>query len=684
MDTFSQDKEGDEMQSYTGSHGDSIGDEENEDTPRTAGVIGEWGTINQKLRHHGFQPVMVLPSNQLQHIPGGAVVLDDFTSKNLRHTLDKLISDCDRHQSMVQQLISSSHRIQKDAEEERNRASNHEMEMKILQRELDEERVKNQEMERMRLKELQSHGKEISELKRSKSELVALFKQLEHTVAEKDLEIRRLHQQYKDLIQMEEKKFEKQKHLKKNATDQKSLDNIENYESSVGKIDHAFDHLKKRNGSPGISSSDFEPLITQSENSTTISAGSGCTPTPLVRGIEKERTKIETKASSGSQMMEWNAMEQKYLSAEKQLRDSKKLIRLLESENTHLKMELESRPNREEWRNSRKYNRQLEKLLAQNNLSPPRKKQRGKYSVATEDLKLQPHRHTTHIDNIDFQPIDVCRKYLKEVCEGLQVSDLKHLLDKIKAMELSAQSHPAMEKLIKDVMDVVFSEDSPRFADEVMSQSEHEVHCERAWRNLLPELRMWLRELSGLKDLQKSLQQLCLHLMPWKSESSFKQDRLITVESIKRIVDGLAHQERASPSEIRTLGEPSGDHMKSILAHFQKLFDVNSIEGIFPRMNEVYMYLGESHNLLNNLRDILGLEPLCKSSDVVNAVAKLSKAKHLLDVEDLPGIIKRLDQYDEFFPAFQTLVSELKRILRVQEMDEILTAVTALVKFPHY
>ena len=91
------------------------------------------------------------------------------------------------------------------------------------------------------------------------------------------------------------------------------MDNIENYESSVGKIDHAFDHLKKRNGSPGISSSDFEPLITQSENSTTISAGSGCTPTPLVRGIEKERTKIETKASSGSQMMEWNAMEQKYL-----------------------------------------------------------------------------------------------------------------------------------------------------------------------------------------------------------------------------------------------------------------------------------------------------------------------------------------------------------------------------------
>lgn len=31
----------------------------------------------------------------------------------------------------------------------------------------------------------------------------------------------------------------------------------------------------------------------------------------------------------------------------------------------------------------------------------------------------------------------------------MQVSDLKHLLDKIKAMELSAQSHPAMEKVFQ-------------------------------------------------------------------------------------------------------------------------------------------------------------------------------------------------------------------------------------------
>ena len=39
-------------------------------------------------------------------------MLEEFTSKNLQHTLDKLMADSDRRQSMVQELITSSHRIQ--------------------------------------------------------------------------------------------------------------------------------------------------------------------------------------------------------------------------------------------------------------------------------------------------------------------------------------------------------------------------------------------------------------------------------------------------------------------------------------------------------------------------------------------------------------------------------------------
>ena len=106
-----------------------------------------------------------------------------------------------------------------------------------------------------------------------------------------------------------------------------------------------------------------------------------------------------------------------------------------------------------------------------------------------------------------------------------------------------------------------------------------------------------------------TVKQLSFHLMPWKPEGMFEQDhRPSTVQSIKEEVDDLCRQEkRAGPSEIRTEEETSPDQLKTIVAHFQKLFDLNSIEGIFPRMNEVYMRLGESSNSMANMRDILGL-----------------------------------------------------------------------------
>lgn len=56
-------------------------------------------------------------------------------------------------------------------------------------------------------------------------------------------------------------------------------------------------------------------------------------------------------------------------------------------------------------------------------------------------------------------------------------------------------------QLIKDILDVVKSEDSPKLPAEVLSQSAvlHELHCERAWLNIVPVLKMWLRELAGLE-----------------------------------------------------------------------------------------------------------------------------------------------------------------------------------------
>lgn len=61
---------------------------------------------------------------------------------------------------------------------------------------------------------------------------------------------------------------------------------------------------------------------------------------------------------------------------------------------------------------------------------------------------------------------------------------------------------------------------------------------------------------------------------------------------------GLFYQVLRSPTRY-TLG--------SMVSHFQRLFDVTSLSGVYPRMNEVYTRLGEMTNTMRNLREILNL-----------------------------------------------------------------------------
>lgn len=52
---------------------------------------------------------------------------------------------------------------------------------------------------------------------------------------------------------------------------------------------------------------------------------------------------------------------------------------------------------------------------------------------------------------------------------------------------------------------------------------------------------------------------------------------------------------------------PNFQTLQAIVSHFQKLFDVPSLYGVYPRMNEVYTRLGEMNNAVRNLQELLEL-----------------------------------------------------------------------------
>lgn len=55
------------------------------------------------------------------------------------------------------------------------------------------------------------------------------------------------------------------------------------------------------------------------------------------------------------------------------------------------------------------------------------------------------------------------------------------------------------------------------------------------------------------------------------------------------------------------LRTPTKPTLQAMVSHFQKLFDVPSLRGVYPRMNEVYTRLAEMNNAMRNLRDILDI-----------------------------------------------------------------------------
>lgn len=47
--------------------------------------------------------------------------------------------------------------------------------------------------------------------------------------------------------------------------------------------------------------------------------------------------------------------------------------------------------------------------------------------------------------------------------------------------------------------------------------------------------------------------------------------------------------------------------LEDVVSHFQTLFDVHKISGVYPRMNEIYKAIGEAQNVQNTLKNLLGL-----------------------------------------------------------------------------
>ncbi|XP_051479374.1 centrosomal protein of 70 kDa isoform X4 [Apus apus] len=187
-----------------------------------------------------------------------------------------------------------------------------------------------------------------------------------------------------------------------------------------------------------------------------------------------------------------------------------------------------------------------------------------------------------------------------------------------------------------------------------------------------------------LQDLYRSLRKLSLELMPWHTADLQDKRESIRVEDLQFIVDAILEE---TENKEKNSQAPSSPTLFAMVSHFQKLFDVNSLNGVYPRMNEVYTKLGEMTNAMKNLHEVLELDSSAPPTVVVDTVGKLcdiinenvtEQVQQLLGTRDIHSIINKLEEHECFFPPFQALVQDLLCLLEISNPDDILPTVQNL------
>ncbi|XP_058151028.1 centrosomal protein of 70 kDa isoform X3 [Dasypus novemcinctus] len=318
------------------------------------------------------------------------------------------------------------------------------------------------------------------------------------------------------------------------------------------------------------------------------------------------------------------------ISLQNQLKESKFKIDELLSEKLNLQKDLETRPTQHELRLYKQQVKKLEKALKKNIklqelISPPKLEEMEKKDEPSKDNQPQ-----TLIDH----------RYFQVLCS------INSIIHSPRApVIIYKQSKGGAQHFNKDLTQ----------------------DC--GFEHLVPIIEMWADQLTSLKDLYKSLKILSAEVVPWHNLKKKDENEGIKVEDLLFIVDTMLEEVE---NKEKDNSMPDFQTLHAVVSHFQKLFDVPSLNGVYPRMNEVYTRLGEMNNAVRNLQELLELDNSASLYVLVNTVGKLCRlinedvseqVKQVLGPEDLQSIINKLEEHEAFFPAFQAFTNDLLEIL---------------------
>ena len=311
-----------------------------------------------------------------------------------------------------------------------------------------------------------------------------------------------------------------------------------------------------------------------------------------------------------------------------------------------LELDLQARPTRKQWTEAQGIIERLRTALP--------------LLIETEDAPLDTHfsassghpvidsaeaiRRDREVNALGLQtlrmmPQPTIVKLLQNCCRELQLTDAQLLPSALRKMCRALAALPPMEAFIREVCALALSRAAPTEAPSVRVPSTKAV---------LLVLQRWTHELGELEQLRDLVAVLSQALgkrtlpggafgvvSPLAAPGALEP---LTPRDILRAVNDLVQQERKALRAIDTFERADlhlhlqpEDLLSKLCTHFGRLFSLKSTEGMLPKMNELYLFVNEQHNLLKVLRSMLGLEMSASSHALLGAL------RQALDLAALPS-----------------------------------------------
>jgi hypothetical protein len=241
-------------------------------------------------------------------------------------------------------------------------------------------------------------------------------------------------------------------------------------------------------------------------------------------------------------------------------------------------------------------------------------------------------------DKVRELPREVCYDILQDICRTLQVKHVQLIVPSIKRMEKVVCTFPRIRSFLKDVCNTVLSSEEgtgPLSSDAV--------------DRVIPTLHEWMARLRTIDELERLHREVCRTLATRSTASkSAGLDRAKAASADAKERQGPIFHPRNTALIVQELHELVGAedelnvHKESglipvalggsatqtgvalensssdkeqtdlaftrrFIAHFQRLFQVKSVPGVFPKLNEVYVYAEEANNAFARVREMLQL-----------------------------------------------------------------------------